>query len=356
MIGLLYLRESGAGRDLLHAPSRAADGGSLLGQLPHLLFHLARDDATTDRWAHAEAAYGEAVALAREFGQTTELGASLAGLAWLAPGRAGRRSAGASPPRRAQVAAGPRRAHGRGVGGVRAGRARPLARRRGCRGRPASRRWRTCSTTSGVGDPDLSPGPELVEALLRRGRAGRGPSSWTPPTGSGRSARASPGRWRGRRGSGALLAGDDDLDERFGEALRLHARTPDRFETARTRLVYGERLRRARRRVDARVHLRGGPGRPSTARCRAWSDVVAAELDATGLTRPASRTSGPVVDLTPRELQIALLLAEGRTTREAAAALFLSPKTVEYHLRHVYTKLGIASRAELARRLPEVAG
>ena len=55
--------------------------------------------------------------------------------------------------------------------------------------------------------------------------------------------------------------------------------------------------------------------------------------------------------LTPRELQIALLLAEGRTTRETAAALFLSPKTVEYHLRHVYTKLGIASRAELAVRL-----
>jgi len=55
--------------------------------------------------------------------------------------------------------------------------------------------------------------------------------------------------------------------------------------------------------------------------------------------------------LTPRELQIALLLAEGRTTRETAAALFLSPKTVEYHLRHVYTKLDIASRAELATRL-----
>ena len=56
-----------------------------------------------------------------------------------------------------------------------------------------------------------------------------------------------------------------------------------------------------------------------------------------------------------RELQIALLLAEGRTTREAAAALFLSPKTVEYHLRHVYTKLGIASRAELGDRMPDLA-
>ena len=61
--------------------------------------------------------------------------------------------------------------------------------------------------------------------------------------------------------------------------------------------------------------------------------------------RPAG--ANVLADLTPQELQVSVLLAEGRTTREAAAALFLSPKTVEYHLRKVYTKLGIASRAEL---------
>ena len=83
--------------------------------------------------------------------------------------------------------------------------------------------------------------------------------------------------------------------------------------------------------------------------------MVADELEATGL-RARTRGTGPVLELTARELQIAELLAEGRTTREAAAALFLSPKTVEYHLRHVYTKLDITSRAELARRLPEVGG
>ena len=80
------------------------------------------------------------------------------------------------------------------------------------------------------------------------------------------------------------------------------------------------------------------------------TDLAAAELEATGET--VARRGGDERDaLTPRELQIALLLAEGRTTRETAAALFLSPKTVEYHLRHVYTKLDIASRAELATRL-----
>ena len=63
------------------------------------------------------------------------------------------------------------------------------------------------------------------------------------------------------------------------------------------------------------------------------------------------RDAGPVVDLTARELQIALLVTDGRTTRETAAALFLSPKTVEYHLRNAYTKLGISSRAELADHL-----
>ncbi len=122
-------------------------------------------------------------------------------------------------------------------------------------------------------------------------------------------------------------------------------------------MAYGARLRRARRRVDARVPPRGRRGGPFDALgARRRSDIVAAELEATGLPTPAPATSGPVLGLTPRELQIAQLLVEGRTTREAAAALFLSPKTVEYHLRHVYTKLDISSRAELARRLPGVAG
>ncbi|MFZ0158541.1 MAG: helix-turn-helix transcriptional regulator [Kineosporiaceae bacterium] len=84
-----------------------------------------------------------------------------------------------------------------------------------------------------------------------------------------------------------------------------------------------------------------------------WADAAAAELEATGESVP--RTDVTDLDrLTPREVQIALLLAAGRTTRETAAALFLSPKTVEYHLRHVYTKLGISSRAELGPHLGDV--
>jgi DNA-binding CsgD family transcriptional regulator len=77
-----------------------------------------------------------------------------------------------------------------------------------------------------------------------------------------------------------------------------------------------------------------------------WSEMARAELAATGETA-RRRDVTTLNDLTPQELQIALSLAEGRTTRETAAALFLSPKTIEYHLRNVYRKLGIGSRGEL---------
>ena len=86
---------------------------------------------------------------------------------------------------------------------------------------------------------------------------------------------------------------------------------------------------------------------------RPWAERARGELEASGETL---RRGGVTArdELTPQELQIALLLAEGRTTREAAAAVFLSPKTIEYHLRHVYQKLDIHSREELARALGDV--
>jgi DNA-binding CsgD family transcriptional regulator len=147
-----------------------------------------------------------------------------------------------------------------------------------------------------------------------------------------------------------LLTGPGELDEHFAAALALHGGTLDAFEEARTRLAYGGRLRRARRRVDAREPLRAALVAFERLGARPWADQAAAELEATGET--AVRGAGAGLDrLTPRELQLALLLAEGRTTRQTAAAVFLSPKTVEYHLRSVYTKLGVTSRAELAARL-----
>ncbi len=148
-----------------------------------------------------------------------------------------------------------------------------------------------------------------------------------------------------------MLSQNADVDAHFEMSLRFHERTLDDFETARTRLAYGARLRRARRRVDARPHLHAALDTFENLGALRWADLAAVELGATGETIQR-RAPSDAQTLTPQELQVSLLLAEGKTTREVAAALFLSPKTIEYHLRKVYPKLGIRSRAELAARLP----
>jgi DNA-binding CsgD family transcriptional regulator len=147
-----------------------------------------------------------------------------------------------------------------------------------------------------------------------------------------------------------MLADDGEVAETFEQALAHHERTVDVFETARSRLVYGERLRRARNRVTAREQLRVALEVFDRLGALPWAERARAELAATGETL-RRRDPTTIDELTPQELQIALLLASGKTTREAAAALFLSPKTIEYHLRRVYLKLGIHSRTELAEAL-----
>ena len=144
-----------------------------------------------------------------------------------------------------------------------------------------------------------------------------------------------------------LLAADDDSDRDFTIALSLHDQTPDIYETARTRLAYGSRLRRERQRVRAREQLRAAIDIFDHLGAEPWSETARAELAATGET---ARRRDPVTlnQLTPQELQIAIRIAGGLTTRETAAALFLSPKTIEYHLRNIYRKLAIGSRSELA--------
>jgi DNA-binding CsgD family transcriptional regulator len=147
-----------------------------------------------------------------------------------------------------------------------------------------------------------------------------------------------------------LLAPDEAIEPEFAGALAWHDQTPDVFEAARTRLAYGGRLRRAGKRVRAREELRAAIDAFDRLGAEPWSNLARIELEATGET--ARRRDPSTLDqLTPQELQIAFLLAEGRTTREAAAAMFLSPKTIEYHLRHVYRKLGIRSRAALAEAM-----
>jgi DNA-binding CsgD family transcriptional regulator len=148
--------------------------------------------------------------------------------------------------------------------------------------------------------------------------------------------------------SRALLAASAELAEPlFLEALRYQTQHPQPFERARTALAYGESLRRAQRKSAARVQLRDALATFEGLNTPLWADRARAELEATGLTA-RKRDPSTLDTLTPQELRIAKLVAGGASNRDVAAQLFLSPKTVEYHLRKVYMKLGVSSRVELA--------
>jgi DNA-binding CsgD family transcriptional regulator len=143
------------------------------------------------------------------------------------------------------------------------------------------------------------------------------------------------------------LLGERNPQEAFDEAIALGSGLPP-MQRARTELLYGEWLRRERRRADARVHLRAAIDILRRLGAVPWAERAEAELRATGETA-RKRDASAVDQLTPQELQIAGLVADGLTNREIAAQLFLSSRTVDYHLHKVFTKLGIASRTELVR-------
>jgi DNA-binding NarL/FixJ family response regulator len=145
-----------------------------------------------------------------------------------------------------------------------------------------------------------------------------------------------------------LLSADDDGDRYFAEALELHSGGGRPFDTARTALMFGARLRRRRRRADARKHLRTALETFERLGATPWAEQARAELLATGETA-RKRDVSTLTQLTPQELQIARLVAEGSTNKTIAAQLFLSPRTVDYHLRKVFSKLGLSSRNELVR-------
>ena len=189
--------------------------------------------------------------------------------------------------------------------------------------------------------------PDLVEAAVRAGRPELGAErlprylSWAEAAGS-----AEAGALAAR--SRALLAGPDEADALFEESLRLHAVTDQPMQQARTALLYGEHLRRHRRRVDARgyLHLAADAFERLGAAC--WAQRARDELRATGETVRRRRGEGQDIDrLTHQELQVARAVSQGLTNREAAAQLFISPRTVDHHLRGIYRKFGITSRAEL---------
>ncbi len=341
----MFLRDRGAGRALIDRAVAIAREHTAIGVLPRLLHRLARDAAMTDRWPAAQAGYHEAIRLSRETGQRTELGAALAGLAWL-EGRQGKEDECREHALEARALA-----VELGMGFYEIWTYAALGELELGLGRPeeAVEHFELQELRAGeigVDDVDMSPAADLVEAYLRLGRDED--ARQTAAAHASRAA-AKDRPWalaRAARCSGLV---EEDFEPHFAESLRLQEETPDVFESARTRLAYGARLRRARRRVRAREELRAALEGFESLGPSPWADAASAELAATGETA-RRRDPSTLGDLTPQELQVALILAEGRTTKEAAAALFLSPKTVEYHLRHVYRKLRIASREELAAR------
>ncbi|MGA8206885.1 MAG: AAA family ATPase [Candidatus Dormiibacterota bacterium] len=345
----LFLRESGPARALVGEAIETARARAALGILPWLLNRVGREHAAADDWTRAMVEYDEAARLARETGQRTELGASLAGMAWL-EARQGREADCRTHALEAQTLCSELGAQLfeiwaiRALGELELGLGQATA---------AIANLEECGRRLeelGLEDVDLSPAAELVDAYLRLGR--RTDANQVAVTLDLKAA-AKGQPWslaRAARCRG-LLAAESDFASEFEDAVALHMQTPDVFELGVTRLAYGGRLRRHRQRRRARDELRRALGLFEGLGAEQWADTARGELLATGET--ARRRDAPASDaLTHQELRIAQMLASGKTTREAAAALFLSPKTVEYHLRSIYSKLAINSRAELTALIP----
>jgi len=190
---------------------------------------------------------------------------------------------------------------------------------------------------------------DLVEAALHTGRRDLARAALSGPGSSVAAGESLTLRARMARAE-ALLADDDGVDVAFGRALALLAESPDvAFERARTELCYGERLRRGRRRTYARRHLRSALLAFERLGAAPWAARARAELQASSETARRRVSSGEEA-LTPQERAVARIVAAGATNREAAAALFLSPKTIEYHLGNAFGKLGVRTRTQLAVR------
>lgn len=193
--------------------------------------------------------------------------------------------------------------------------------------------------------------PDLVEAAVRAGQPERASeplgrfTRWAEATGSPQLG-ALAARCR------ALLATSDTAELEFDQALATHALADWPMEQARTELLLGQHLRRERRRSDSRPHLRAAFETFQRLGAATWADRARAELRAAGESPTESTAPGTLLaagTLTAQELRIATAVGEGSTNREIAAQLFLSQRTVDYHLRKVFQKLGISSRTELVR-------
>src|SRR5829696_2324287 len=325
-----YLGEEATEHELYgRAVARARETGAV-ATLPYVLEYLARSEAVDGRYAAAAAHASEGLRLARETGQQNSVCHLLASLALIAALQ------GRADECRSHAAQALELATARGLGYQAALAAWALARLDLGLGRPAEALVRlTDLAAGGPGESHpfvkLVSAPELVEAAVRASQIG-----------TAQAALALVARCRG------LLSAGTAAERHFLEALRRHGESARPFDRARTELVFGEYLRRDGRRKAARAHLRSALDGFERLGAGGWAERAHDELRASGETA-RKRSPSAIDQLTPQELQITRLVAEGATNKEVAARLFLSPRTIDYHLRKIFTKLGISSRAELIR-------
>ena len=190
---------------------------------------------------------------------------------------------------------------------------------------------------------------ELIEAACRSGRRDEGARAIEELRRS-TTAGGTPWALGVEARSRALLAEGDAAEPLYREAIERLQPTRLRLDLARAHLVYGEWLRREARRIDARSELRAAYELFSDFGMEAFAERSRIELEATG-EHARKRTSATLDQLTAQEAQVSRLAAEGNTNREIAAQLFISPSTVEYHLRKAFRKLDVTSRTQLAKTL-----
>jgi DNA-binding CsgD family transcriptional regulator len=343
-VAAFFVGEQETGNALYaRAVARARQQGAV-GLLPQALEYLAPVELVAGRLDAAVASASEGLRLARDTGNDTSACRHLSTLAHVAALR------GEEDVCRGHAAEALQRAAARGLGlpATLAGHALALLDLGLGRAAEAlARLQRLLDAGPGQGSPFFAvyTVPDLVEAAVRSGR----PEAAAGPLAAFEQLAALSGgsEWPAQvaRCHG-LLGPEEAAAERFEAALRQHEGHP--FDLARTELVYGEALRRARRRGEARAHLRNAQEIFRRLGATPWADRAGAELRATGETA-RKRDPSTLSQLTPQELQIVQLVGEGGTNREIGAQLFLSRRTIDYHLRNVFAKLGVSSRAELIR-------
>ena len=187
--------------------------------------------------------------------------------------------------------------------------------------------------------------PELVEAAVRAGQLERAAAAADRLTTRASASGTQWGLGLAAR-SRALISTGSEAESDYQEAIERLGRSRMKPHLARAHLVFGEWLRREGRRQDAREQLRKAYEMLSDMGVEAFAERAARELRATG-ENPRKRTAEPTDALTAQELHIARLVATGATNREVGAQLFLSPRTIEAHLRNIFPKLNITSRRQI---------